>query len=128
VHVLQHLAWLSMCGSVHMKMLCNPAGTQLHCICHVVLRRLYNTHCIATADLRLLASGVTAAPEYFTAAAAEEGASAGSGSGSTSGPSASGGGDRCFLPFSQGPRDCVGQSLAMLELRVALATLLGRFT
>lgn len=31
-----------------------------------------------------------------------------------------------FMPFSAGPRDCVGQSLALLELRTALATLLGR--
>uniref|UniRef100_A0A7S3QL72 Cytochrome P450 n=2 Tax=Dunaliella tertiolecta TaxID=3047 RepID=A0A7S3QL72_DUNTE len=32
-----------------------------------------------------------------------------------------------YQPFSLGPRDCVGQALAMLELRVVLATLIGRF-
>ncbi len=31
-----------------------------------------------------------------------------------------------YMPFSHGPRDCVGQSLAMLELRVVLATLLSK--
>lgn len=32
-----------------------------------------------------------------------------------------------FIPFSAGPRNCVGQTLAMLELRVAIATLVGHF-
>ncbi|KAF5827172.1 cytochrome P450 [Dunaliella salina] len=32
-----------------------------------------------------------------------------------------------YQPFSLGPRDCAGQNLAMLELRVVLATLIGRF-
>lgn len=31
------------------------------------------------------------------------------------------------LVFSIGPRDCIGQSLAKLELQVVLATLVGRF-
>ena len=31
------------------------------------------------------------------------------------------------LPFSHGPRDCVGQSLAILEMRALLAALVGRF-
>jgi hypothetical protein len=31
------------------------------------------------------------------------------------------------LAFSSGPRDCVGQSLAKLELQAMLATLVGRF-
>jgi fatty acid synthase len=30
-----------------------------------------------------------------------------------------------FLPFSIGPRDCVGQQLALVEVKVALAMLLG---
>ncbi|KAG2423034.1 hypothetical protein HXX76_015550 [Chlamydomonas incerta] len=34
---------------------------------------------------------------------------------------------RGFLPFSEGPRNCVGQSLALLELRTALALLCGKF-
>lgn len=33
-----------------------------------------------------------------------------------------------FFPFSQGPRDCVGQSLARLNYTATLAALLGRFT
>lgn len=32
-----------------------------------------------------------------------------------------------FLPFSEGPRNCVGQSLALVEIRAALALLLGHF-
>ncbi|KAF5836140.1 cytochrome P450 [Dunaliella salina] len=32
-----------------------------------------------------------------------------------------------YQPFSLGPRDCVGQSLAVLELRSVLATLIGHF-
>uniref|UniRef100_A0A7S0WZP2 Cytochrome P450 n=1 Tax=Chlamydomonas leiostraca TaxID=1034604 RepID=A0A7S0WZP2_9CHLO len=50
---------------------------------------------------------------------------AGSGSGpahtAASGPRARGG----FMPFSLGPRDCVGQALAVMEARVAVATLVG---
>ena len=33
-----------------------------------------------------------------------------------------------YQPISEGPRDCIGQALAMLELRVALAMLLGSFS
>lgn len=33
-----------------------------------------------------------------------------------------------FLPFSLGSRDCIGQSLAMLELRVVVATLVSHFS
>lgn len=38
-----------------------------------------------------------------------------------------GGGPPDALPFSIGSRDCVGRALAMLELQVVLATLVGRF-
>ncbi|KAF5834271.1 cytochrome P450, partial [Dunaliella salina] len=34
--------------------------------------------------------------------------------------------EQAFMPFSHGPRNCVGQTLAILELRAVLATLLGR--
>ena len=33
-----------------------------------------------------------------------------------------------FVPFSQGPRDCVGQTLAKLNLTTTLAQLYGNFT
>jgi cytochrome P450 len=32
-----------------------------------------------------------------------------------------------FLPFIQGPRNCLGQHLALLEARVVLALLVKRF-
>ncbi|PRW50749.1 cytochrome P450 [Chlorella sorokiniana] len=32
-----------------------------------------------------------------------------------------------FFPFSQGPRDCIGQSLARVNITATLATLLGRY-
>jgi cytochrome P450 len=32
-----------------------------------------------------------------------------------------------FMPFSTGRRNCVGQNLAMLELKLVLATLLRRY-
>ncbi|RKP06115.1 cytochrome P450 [Thamnocephalis sphaerospora] len=35
---------------------------------------------------------------------------------------------RIYMPFSMGPRSCLGQSLAWLELRVALASLMRKFT
>jgi len=35
---------------------------------------------------------------------------------------------RPFLPFSEGPRACVGQSLALVEIRAALVLLLGHFS
>eukprot|EP00899_Mesostigma_viride_P007388 jgi/Mesvir1/16650/Mv10189-RA.1 len=35
--------------------------------------------------------------------------------------------DGAFLPFSLGPRECIGQTLAMTELRCVLAVLLRRF-
>ncbi len=33
-----------------------------------------------------------------------------------------------FLPFSSGPRDCIGQSLAKMNYMATLAVLLGRFS
>ena len=36
-------------------------------------------------------------------------------------------GNHAYLPFIQGPRNCLGQYLALLEARVVLATLLKRF-
>lgn len=33
----------------------------------------------------------------------------------------------CFMPFSEGPRNCVGQSLAKIEVLAVLATILGSF-
>ena len=35
--------------------------------------------------------------------------------------------DSLLMPFSVGPRNCVGQNLANLEMRVVLATLLRRY-
>lgn len=35
---------------------------------------------------------------------------------------------RGFLPFSMGSRSCVGQSLALVELKAVLAMLLGNFS
>jgi cytochrome P450 len=34
---------------------------------------------------------------------------------------------RGFLPFSEGSRNCVGQALALVELKAVLALLLGNF-
>ncbi|PSC71095.1 cytochrome P450 [Micractinium conductrix] len=34
---------------------------------------------------------------------------------------------KSYLPFSDGPRDCIGQNLALMEARAVLATMLGRF-
>lgn len=37
--------------------------------------------------------------------------------------------DRCgFLPFSLGNRNCVGQALALVELKAVLALLMGTFS
>ena len=33
-----------------------------------------------------------------------------------------------FIPFSDGPRDCVGRNLATMNITAALATLLGHFS
>lgn len=33
-----------------------------------------------------------------------------------------------FLPFIQGPRNCLGQHLALLEARIVLAALTAKFT
>jgi hypothetical protein len=35
---------------------------------------------------------------------------------------------RKYTPFSEGPRGCVGMSLALMQARVALVALLTRFT
>lgn len=35
---------------------------------------------------------------------------------------------RGFLPFSEGSRNCVGQALALVELKAVLAMLLGNFS
>ncbi|CAL5222082.1 g4389 [Coccomyxa viridis] len=35
---------------------------------------------------------------------------------------------QAFIPFSSGPRDCLGQRLAMMEAATIIGTLLGRFT
>jgi cytochrome P450 len=35
---------------------------------------------------------------------------------------------RAFLPFSDGPRNCIGQSLALVELKAVLAMLMGNFS
>lgn len=35
--------------------------------------------------------------------------------------------EKCFVPFSRGPRSCIGQNLAMCELYVSLGTLFRRF-
>jgi cytochrome P450 len=35
---------------------------------------------------------------------------------------------RRFIPFAEGPRGCVGQTLARLNLAVSLAQLYGSFT
>jgi cytochrome P450 len=35
---------------------------------------------------------------------------------------------RGFLPFSEGSRNCVGQALALVELKAVLALLLGNFS
>jgi cytochrome P450 len=45
----------------------------------------------------------------------------------TSSPSARGPTHPFPPPSAAGPRDCVGQALAMLELQAVLATLAGRF-
>ncbi|XP_043496384.1 cytochrome P450 4C1-like [Polistes fuscatus] len=34
---------------------------------------------------------------------------------------------KCFLPFSAGRRDCIGQTLAMIEMKGIVATLLRKF-
>ena len=33
-----------------------------------------------------------------------------------------------FIPFSDGPRDCVGRNLATMNITAVLATLLGHFS
>ena len=33
-----------------------------------------------------------------------------------------------FLPFSSGPRDCIGQNLSKINYMATLAVLLGRFS
>ena len=33
-----------------------------------------------------------------------------------------------FIPFSDGPRDCVGRNLATMNISTVLATLLGHFS
>ncbi|EIE23073.1 cytochrome P450 [Coccomyxa subellipsoidea C-169] len=57
----------------------------------------------------------TAAPKWTAASAAREAT----------------GGEKpapTFIPFSGGPRDCLGQRLAMMEVATILGTLIGRFT
>ena len=35
---------------------------------------------------------------------------------------------KCYMPFAEGPRNCVGQSLAKMSLAATIATLLQTFT
>lgn len=42
-------------------------------------------------------------------------------------PDAERGGSTTYMPFSEGPRNCVGQSLAKMEVMVVLAKLLSAF-
>lgn len=52
------------------------------------------------------------------------------GSGAAEGPTPLGNAallNKTYLPFSDGPRDCIGQNLAVMEARAVLATVVGRF-
>ncbi|KAL4429336.1 hypothetical protein ABPG77_005110 [Micractinium sp. CCAP 211/92] len=72
-------------------------------------------------------------PERWEAKPAEAGVQEGAGGASAGlGPAPTPTGhasnpSKTYLPFSDGPRDCVGQNLALMEARTALATILGRF-
>jgi cytochrome P450 len=82
---------------------------------------------------RWLAHGEAGVPDEAedVADAAEAARTAGrvcSGGSATPASSSSSGHTRPFLPFSAGLRSCVGQSLALVELKAFLALAVGRLT
>ncbi|MEW5316638.1 MAG: hypothetical protein WDW38_007996 [Sanguina aurantia] len=64
----------------------------------------------------------TSSDEGLGVAASKQGAGGGSSSSSSSRRS-----PKNFLPFSDGPKSCLGQALGLMEVRTVLATLLSRY-